>query len=55
VNLFDRIRRFWEPQPDADHPRTEGERDEDRPATAHDERARTEEEFVGRDFDPDER
>jgi hypothetical protein len=53
VNLFERIRRFWRPGEGEDHPLTEQERDEDRPATAYDERARTAAEFVGDDFDPD--
>jgi len=54
VSLFERIRQFWRPGPGDDHPLTERERDEDRTATAYDERARTAEEFVGDDFDPDE-
>lgn len=37
-----------------DHPLTEREREEPRPATAFDARARAEQEWVGDDFDPDE-
>jgi hypothetical protein len=55
VKLFERIRRFWLPGPGPDHPLSEEERDEDRPARAYDERARAAEEFVGDDFDPDQR
>jgi hypothetical protein len=55
LNVLERIRRFWKPAPDYDHPLTAEERDEDRPATAHDEVALEAENFVGRDFDPDER
>jgi hypothetical protein len=53
VSLLERIRRFWKPRAGDDHPLTEQERDEDRSATAYDERARVVEEFVSRDFDPD--
>ncbi len=53
VNLLERIRRFWKPGPGYDHPLTERERDEDRPATTYDELSRTAEELVQRDFDPD--
>jgi hypothetical protein len=49
------MRRFWKRGPNEDHPLTEQERDQDRPATAFDERARVEQQFVGGDFDPDER
>jgi hypothetical protein len=49
VNLLERIRGFWKPRPAGDHPLTERERDEDRPRTAYDERARTAEEFIGDD------
>ena len=54
MNLFERMRRFWKPRPADDHPLTEQERDEDRPRSGHDERARAAEDFVGDDFDPDE-
>jgi hypothetical protein len=54
VRLLDRIRRFWSSQPEFDHPLTEQERDRQPPATAYEERARLEQEFVGDDFDPDE-
>lgn len=37
-----------------DHPLTEREREEPRPATAFDARARAEQKWVGDDFDPDE-
>jgi hypothetical protein len=53
MNLLERIRSFWKRQPAVDHPLNETERDEDRPHTGYDERARTAEEFIGRDFDPD--
>ena len=53
MNLLERIRRFWKPGSGSDHPLTERERDEDHPATAYDEVSRTAEEFVQRDFDPD--
>ena len=54
MSLLERIRRFWKPRARDDHPLTEQERDEDRSsATAYDERARAAEEFVSRDFDPD--
>jgi hypothetical protein len=53
MRLLERIRRFWKPRPDDDHPLTEQERDEDRSATAYDERARVVDEFVSPDFDPD--
>ena len=54
MNLLERIRSFWKPTPAVDHPLTEQERDEQRPPTAYDERARAEEEFIGDDLDPDE-
>jgi hypothetical protein len=54
MNLLERIRSFWKPGHADDHPLTEQERDEDRPRSAGDERARTAEEFVGDDIDPDE-
>ena len=53
--LLERIRRFWNGGPGEDHPLTAEERAEDRPFTAFDERARLEQQFVGGDFDPDER
>ena len=55
MNLLERIRRFWSSPAPPDHPLTEQERDEDRPASGYNERARVEEEFVGDDFDPDAR
>jgi hypothetical protein len=54
MNLLERLRNFWRTAPAPDHPLTTQERREDRPATASDERARTEEEFIGADLDPDE-
>jgi hypothetical protein len=53
MNWLDRVRRFWNSPPAEDHPLSEQERDEDRPATGSDERARALQEFVGDDFDPD--
>jgi hypothetical protein len=55
ISLIDRVRRFWKRGPDQDHPLSAREREEDRPATALDARARVEQNFVGGDFDPDER
>jgi hypothetical protein len=55
MNLLERLRSFWKIRSAGDHPLTEQERDESSPATAYDERARGAEEFVGGDFDPDER
>ena len=55
MNWLERIRRFWNRPPAEDHPLSEQERDEDRPATANDERARALQEFVSDDFDPDDR
>jgi hypothetical protein len=55
VNLVERIRRFWSPAPDPDHPLSAHERDEDRPARAYDEVSRLAEEFAGDDLDPDAR
>lgn len=53
MNLIERIRRFWLPGRGDDHPLTEQERDQHRPETTYDELARTAEDFVGDDFDPD--
>jgi hypothetical protein len=47
VKLLERMRRFWMGGAGEDHPLTAEERDEDRPFTAPDERARLEQEFVG--------
>ena len=55
MNWLDRMRRFWNPPSAQDHPLSDQERDEDRPATGNDERARALDEFVGDDFDPDDR
>lgn len=54
MNLLERFKSFWKPAPSEDHPLTAEERDEDRPASAYDERARGAERFAGGDFDPDE-
>jgi hypothetical protein len=54
MNILQRIRSFWLARRADDHPLAERERDEDHVATAYDERARTVEEFVSRDLDPDE-
>jgi hypothetical protein len=53
VSLLERIRRIFRPALGPDHPLSAQERDEDRPATSFDARARVEEELVGDDFDPD--
>ena len=54
MNMLEKLRRFWTRAPAPDRPLTERERDEDRPAIAYDERARTAQEFIGADLDPDE-
>jgi hypothetical protein len=54
MGVLERIRRFWGSRAADDHPLTERERAEEHPASAYDERARTVEEFVSRDVDPDE-
>ncbi len=53
MTLLERIRRFWAPARDDDHPLSEEERHEDRSDTAYDERARTLERLVGGNVDPD--
>jgi hypothetical protein len=53
MSLLDRIRRLLK-TPDPDHPRTEEEREEHLPVTAFDGRASVEQNYVRRDFDPDE-
>jgi hypothetical protein len=53
MNLLERLRRFWLGGTGPDHALTAEEREQDRPATAEDERARIEEQVVGGDFDPD--
>jgi hypothetical protein len=55
VSLWDRIRSFWRRAPEPDHPLTEAARDAQHPDSAYDGRAREIEDFVGDDFDPDER
>jgi hypothetical protein len=54
MNVLKRIRVFWGSRAADDHPLAERERDENHGTTAYDEQARTVEEFVSRDFDPDE-
>jgi hypothetical protein len=53
MNMLDWIRRLWKPR-EPDHPLTEQERHDHPPETSFDVRARTEQELVGDDFDPDE-
>jgi hypothetical protein len=52
MSLLDRIRRLLK-TPEPDHPLTEEER-QDPPVTAFDVRASLEQNYVGRDVDPDE-
>jgi hypothetical protein len=52
VSFLERIRRFWSSAP-PDHPLSAEERDEDRPASADDEKADVLERLAGADFDPD--
>jgi hypothetical protein len=53
VSLLDRIRRFRSSAPPPNHPLSEHERDEDRWASADDEKARALESLAAADFDPD--
>jgi len=53
MNMLERFLGFWKPRPADDHPLTEEERIEDRPARTYDELARAATEFVGSDLDPD--
>jgi hypothetical protein len=53
MTLLDRIRQLWK-SPEPDRPLTEEERHEHPPETSFDERASLEQDFVGRDIDPDE-
>jgi hypothetical protein len=53
MSLLDRIRRLLS-GPEPDHPLTEEERNEHPPETAFDVRASFEQDYVGRDVDPDE-
>jgi hypothetical protein len=53
VSLFDRIRRLWSSPSPPDHPLDARERDEDRPSSGHDEKARALESLARGDFDPD--
>jgi len=52
MSLLDRIRRLLR-TPEPDHPLTDEEREE-LPVTAFDARASLEQDYVGRDIDPDE-
>jgi hypothetical protein len=54
MNLLERLRRFWGPTPDPDHPLTAEERRDDQSTTVYEEGARIADEFVGPDLDPDE-
>jgi hypothetical protein len=53
VSFLDRIRRFWSSTPPPDHPLNAQERDEDRWASADDEKSRVLESLGAEDFDPD--
>jgi len=53
VSLLARIRRFWRSTPPLDHPLSAHERDEERPSSAADERARVLASLAGGGFDPD--
>jgi hypothetical protein len=54
MSLLDRIRGWFRPRSDPDHPLTEEERDEGRTVTTADESASLIDEFTGPAFDPDE-
>jgi hypothetical protein len=54
MNVLERIRRFWGSGRSDDHPLTEEERAERRPASTYAELADTASSFAGDDFDPDE-
>jgi hypothetical protein len=54
MSLSERIRGWFRPRPEPDHPLTEEERDEGRPETVADESANLIDEFTGPPFDPDE-
>lgn len=53
MSLLDRIRQLWK-TPEPDHPLSEQERHEHPPETAFDVRASFEQDYVGRDIDPEE-
>ena len=53
MSLLERIRRFWRSAPPLDHPLKAQERDEERPLSAADEKARVLTSLGGGDFDPD--
>jgi hypothetical protein len=55
VSFRERIRRLWRADPPPDHPLDARERDEDRPVSGQDERARVFESLAGDVFDPDDR
>jgi hypothetical protein len=54
MSLLERIRGWFGPRPDPDHPLSEEEREEDRIVTTADESASLIDEFTGPPFDPDE-
>ena len=53
MSVLDRIRRLMK-TPEPDHPLTEEERQEHLPVTAFDVSGSLEQDYVGRDVDPDE-
>jgi hypothetical protein len=53
MSLVERIRRFFKPS-ERDYPLSEAERHEHPPETTFDVRADLEQDFVGRDVDPEE-
>lgn len=53
MSRLDRIRRLLK-APEPDHPLTEGKRQDHLPVTAFDVRASLQQDYVGRDIDPDE-
>ena len=53
MSLLDRIRRLWKTS-EPDHPLSEEERNEHLPETSFDMRGAVEQDYVGRDLDPDE-
>src|SRR5262249_24004193 len=55
VSIWDRIRSFWAKAPEPDHALTESERDAQHPDSAYYGLARAADDFVGDDFDPDDR
>ncbi len=53
MSFLERIRRFWRSTPPLDHPLSPQEREQERPSSADDEKARVLESLAGGDFDPD--